>query len=104
MSKTLLVRTDLEYTTREAAMNGYAVEGETRISHPGKFEGEPIFAPYYWSMAMEGLADGDDGRVFTFRFKSSDRDFVIWPELRYWLGRKRALRMWEDSQGFVHCS
>lgn len=80
----------------------YANDGE-RITQPGKFEGEPVFAPYYWEMGLSGFADSDDGRVYGFRFKNSDSDFVTWPQLKKWLGRKRSLKLVEDSQGFVHC-
>lgn len=82
----------------------YAHDSTGRITQPGKFEGEPIFAPYYWGVAMEGFADSDHGKTFGFRFKKADPDFILWPELKKWLGRKRALKLWEDSQGFVHCS
>ena len=84
----------------------YANDGE-RITQPGKFEGEPIFAPYFWDLALQGLSDRDDGQTFTFRFAfSSPNDLQLsndWPTLRKWLGRKRTLNMREDSQGFVHC-
>lgn len=80
----------------------YTNDGE-RITSPGKFEGEPVFAPHYWSICLEGFADSDNGSVFTLRFKNADKDFQQWPYLKKWLGRKRTLRMWEDSQGFVHC-
>lgn len=74
-----------------------------RITSPGKFEGEPVFAPYYWTLTMEGFADSDNGQVASFRFKAGDKDFEKWPELKTWLGRRRTLRLVEDSQGFVHC-
>lgn len=74
-----------------------------RITQPGKFEGEPVFAPYYWDMGLQGFADSDNGRVYGFRFVNGGEDFKLWPELKKWLGRKRSLKMWEDSQGFVHC-
>jgi hypothetical protein len=77
-----------------------------RITQPGKFEGEPVFAPHYWQQALEGFSDADDGRVFTFRFALNGRDSncPFYTELKRWLGRKRSLKMWEDDQGFVHCA
>lgn len=93
-------------TDRERTLSDYEHDQAStykRITQPGKFEGEPIFAPHFWNMAMEGFSDGDDGRTFLFKFKNGDPDFSAWPELRQWLGRKRTLRMVEDSQGFVHC-
>lgn len=35
----------------------YANNG-TMITQPGKYEGEPVFAPHYWDLALEGFADG----------------------------------------------
>lgn len=75
----------------------------TRITQPGKFEGEPVFAPYFWGIGLEGFSDGDDGQTYTFKFKRGDAEFANWPTLKTWLGRKRTLRLREDSQGFVHC-
>ena len=74
-----------------------------RITSPGKFEGEPIFAPHFWSQGIEGLADEDDGHVYKFKFKNEDADMQAWPELKAWLGRRRILSMSEDGSGFVHC-
>lgn len=85
----------------------YTNNGE-RITAPGKFEGEPVFAPYFWSLALEGFADSDNGTIFRFRFAfgKSDEDKRLakeWPSLKRWLGRKRTLTLFEDSQGFVYC-
>ena len=85
----------------------YHNDGE-RILAPGKFKGEPVFAPYFWELALEGCADEDDGKVYKFRFCFStdhqDRRLAEdWPTLKTWLGRKRTLRLREDDQGFVHC-
>lgn len=84
----------------------YANDGK-RITQPGKFEGEPVFAPHYWDIGLEGFADADDGRVYTFKFTRAELDkpeTAFGPELKAWLGRKRTLKLWEDSVGFVHCS
>jgi len=83
----------------------YANDGK-RITAPGKFEGEPIFAPYYWDVALQGFADSDDGTTYTFKFafnSAVDSAAPFRSELQAWLGRKRTLRMREDSQGFIHC-
>jgi hypothetical protein len=77
-----------------------------RITAPGKFEGCPIFAPYFWSIALDGCADFDDGNVFTFRFPKGDKERIngkFANALNAWLGRSFTLKMREDSQGFVHC-
>jgi len=76
-----------------------------RITAPGKFEGEPVFAPYFWDLAMQGFADMDNGQVFIFKFTKEDfeagKPFAT--ELKQWLGRSRMLRMRENDQGFVYC-
>lgn len=90
----------------------YKHDANGRITQPGKFEGEPIFAPYFWGIALDGFADSDNGHSYGFRFSfggtgaSADSDRKIlkdFPELKEWLGRKRSLKLVEDSQGFVHC-
>lgn len=85
----------------------YQVDSNGRITSPGKFEGEPIFAPHFWNLALEGFSDSDNGSVYGFRFNfSNEQDAKLaqeWPELKKWLGRKRSLKLIEDSQGFVHC-
>jgi hypothetical protein len=85
----------------------YQVDSSGRINDPGKFEGEPIFAPYFWDLGLSGFADSDNGSVYGFRFSfGSEQDKQLladWPELKQWLGRKRSLKLYEDSQGFVHC-
>jgi hypothetical protein len=88
--------------TRQEVLDSYAVK-DGRITSPGKFEGEPVFAPYFWDLGLEGFADKDDGKVFGFRITKHDAGNPFWPELKAWLGRKRSLKLLEDSQGFVHC-
>ncbi len=87
--------------------DSYQVDSNGRITDPGKFEGEQIFVPYFWDLALSGFADTDNGKWYGFRFSfSSEQDKQLladWPELKQWLGRKRSLKLWEDSQGFVHC-
>lgn len=88
----------------QVSLEGYKHNGE-RIQSPGKFEGEPIFAPYFWDMAMEGLADRDDQGVYIFKlaFNGQDRNIVFREQLKSWLRRKRTLHLRQDDQGFVHC-
>ena len=90
--------------TREETFRNYKVEND-RIVSPGKFEGEPVFAPYFWEIGLEGFADSDNGKVYGFRLKlnGQDKGNPFLPELRRWLGRKRSLKLSQDSQGFVHC-
>jgi hypothetical protein len=90
--------------TREETFRNYKVEND-RIIEPGKFEGQPVFAPYFWNLALEGLSDYDNGKVFSFNLKlnGQDKDNPFLPELKRWLGRKRTLKLVTDSQELVHC-
>lgn len=90
--------------TRNAILADYEHDSSPirRITQPGKFEGEPIFTPWLWQCGLDGCADSDNGKVYGFRFSNDCPDFKVWPELKAWLGRKRAVKLSEDSQGFVH--
>lgn len=92
--------------TKEQLNLNYEIKGG-RIVSPGKFEGEPMFAPHFWELGLEGFADEDDGKVYKFKLDETDlTDAGTNPfcrELKEWLGRKRTLRMIENDQGFVHC-
>lgn len=90
-------------TERERILADYKTDASNHILNPGKFEGEPIFAPHFWNLANEGFADDDSGSLVRFKFKAGDPELETWPELKAWLGRKRTLSISEDSQGFVHC-
>ena len=68
----------------------------TVITAPGKFEGEPVFAPWFWDAGLSGMSDDDDGEYYGFTLDESD--VARFPQLA---GKTRvALR--EDSAGFVH--
>lgn len=72
------------------------------IRSPGKFEGEPLWAVYFWNLAMDGSGDvewdDDDTEVTTFQIQDEDRE--LFPELTE--EGITAVSLWEDSQGFVH--
>lgn len=82
--------------------DGYIIVNGT-IRSPGKFEGEPEFAPELWDIALSGFADSDDGRTYTFKINRDDPLHAKYPTLKRWLGRRRSIKLFEDSQGFVHC-
>jgi hypothetical protein len=69
--------------------------GNGRITSPGKFEGQPIWVPYFWDKALEGWADDEAGNDPVFLVMPED--CLLFPELRGTL----TLRLHEDSQGFV---
>lgn len=67
------------------------------IQNPGKFEREPIYVPYYWNCALEGMADEDEGGEFVFELDAAER--VIWPEIPPGYDY---LCLHETSDGFVY--
>lgn len=86
--------------TREEIEGQYRVESGI-IRSPGKFEGTPVWAPFYWDLSLEGCADDEecdehDTLVEVFDVDSSDVE--MFPELS---GVKQ-VRLWSDDQGFVH--
>ncbi len=78
------------------------------IRSPGKFEAEPIYAPYFWDLVLNGMSDEqeviDDMNkgleygtlVDTFYIKLEDLE--EFPELR----NVHKIYVWEDSLGFVN--
>lgn len=66
------------------------------ITQPGKFQGEPVFAPHFWNLGLEGFADDDDGERYSFNVTKDDAEF--WPELE----GVAVVELREDSNGFVH--
>jgi hypothetical protein len=82
--------------TRNEIVGAYRVNDQGIITSPGKFEGEMLYVPYLWDMAMEGFTDhvnGVDYIVF------EDGDFAAFPEL---VGNYGAA-IEESEQGFVCC-
>lgn len=66
------------------------------IRNPGKFEGEPIYVPYFWGVYMDGGADEDEGGTLKFKITAEDRK--AFPEL----GKKqKVIRLYESENGFV---
>lgn len=65
------------------------------IRSPGKFEGEPVYVPYYWNVYLEGFASSDDGKVLSFTVEPEER--WMFPELK---GR-RVVKLRCDDSGFV---
>ena len=65
--------------------------------HPGKFEGEAAYVPYFYEKFLDGLGEQrGDGTLF--HVTAQDRD--VFPELK---GR-RTIRIRESDDGFVYGS
>lgn len=65
------------------------------VQHPGPFEAEAPYVPFYWDMYLNGSADRDDGIKLGFDVSAEDR--VMFPELR---GR-HAVNLIQRDDGFV---
>lgn len=86
---------------RKAILKQYKVQNGV-IRTPGKFENEPVYAPYFYDLVMQGASDetdyDDDGTALDYFDITSD-DIKQFPELK---GIKR-LQCYEDSAGFFYC-
>jgi hypothetical protein len=67
-----------------------------RISSPGKFEGEAVYAPYFYDAYLNGMAD-DEGDRLVFDVTAEDRR--EFPELK----NVKRVFLSEDDNGFVYC-
>ena len=77
------------------AREAYATQAGP-ITTPGKFEGEMIYVPYFWDLALGGFADRDNGKVYGFDITKEDR--ALFPEIPK---RQRTVKLVERSDGFV---
>lgn len=66
---------------------------------PGKFEGEPIFAIYYWEMTQNGLADDtlDFGATPVSIYFLTNEDRACW-DLP---ASTHVVAVWESETGFL---
>ncbi len=75
----------------------FSVDKHGIIQSPGKFEGEPVYVPYYWEM------DGHDDEIISnYRFI---RIFYVgeWEASKFpELTPSDVVYLWEDGLGFVH--
>ena len=70
-------------------------ECEESISHPGKFEGEQRYVPYFYAQYLDGFSDSDNGH--TIEFDISQDDIDIFPEL----DGKNRIALAETNSGFI---
>jgi hypothetical protein len=79
--------------SRKDIEDSYTVEDGV-IRSPGKFEGEPIYVPYFWEVYLEGFGE-EMGDYVLFDVEPSD--IVEFPELK----GKTMVKLTENDQGFV---
>lgn len=65
------------------------------ICSPGKFEGEPVWAPYFYEAMLNGESDPVNGVDY---FELTAEDKAEFPELADSFG----IALEESEQGFVH--
>ncbi len=81
--------------TRQELTNQYELDPHGIIASPGKFEGEPLYVPYYWQCYLDGMADSDDGKILYFDVTDDDRkEFSELAEVK-------TVELWESDNGFV---
>lgn len=76
---------------------------QARIKGPGKFEGEPIYSPYFYDLLQDGASDNTNytpsgTRYDDFTIENVDKG--IFPELSDVL----MVRCSEDNNGFFYCT
>ena len=81
--------------TRKQIEAEYAISEAGTIESPGKFEGEMIYAPYFYDFLLDGGADDDVDGVASFTVNKEDR--VEFPEL----AGVSSILIEEDEQGFI---
>ena len=78
------------------------IECEKLTARPGKFEGEPIYSPYFYEFMLDGMADKtiwhDDGTAVDL-FKVEEEDIEIFPELKMVF----TVAVSTDDNGFAYC-
>lgn len=84
----------MKTNARKKIEKDYNVDKNGMIRTPGKFEGEPWFAPLFYSYMLDGDGTWDED-IIVFDITAADIKEV--PELK---GFKR-LRLAESEQGFV---
>lgn len=86
--------------TKKEILKMYEVDPlEEFITSPGKFEGEAIFAPYYYDKYMNGESDVIyEGDVFFSVFDVTDEDRKEFPN---YLDDTKQVRFYETDLGFI---
>lgn len=75
------------------------INGQRDVSRPGKFEGEPIYSPYFYDRIMNGDGEylGDDDGAIALDIDDDERR--MFPELDGF----STVVTWEDGNGFFYC-
>lgn len=82
--------------TRDDIEKDYRVK-DGRCTAPGKFEGEPVYVPYFYFLWQMGFTDAVEGAGNKARFHVTPDDKAKFPEL----DDQPTVLLYEDDQGFV---
>jgi hypothetical protein len=86
---------------QEESQHMFTVNDKGIITSPGKFEGQPIWLPAFYSYVLDSCDDGleeAEGGLLVSLFLITDEDRQAHPTLP---ADKCRLRIWCDTQGFV---
>ena len=79
-------------------------EYEEEVKRPGRFEGEPLYAPYFWDQVMNGGGDetieGEDDETIIDVFIVTAEDRLLFPDL----SEAKKVFIYCDNHGFIHAS
>ncbi len=84
--------------TRQEIVNEYNVDERGCIRSPGKFEGEMVYAPYFYDLMLDGCADENTDGSCTVPIEKEDID--IFPSL----AGIDYVKLYEDDNGFFYVS
>jgi hypothetical protein len=98
------------FMTRQDILSNYQIDANKIIRNLGKFEGEPVYVPYFWDCALQGMYAEDVNGVFFMPLYQED--FIMFPELylNTWDGvtppqdnvPAYGIALKESEQGFVY--
>ena len=75
-------------------MTNFEIRNDTIVT-PGKFMGQPRWAPHFWAQGRQGLADVRTRGGYIFDITKKDVD--IFPELSHY----DIVELTSDRQGYV---
>jgi hypothetical protein len=70
--------------TRQEIEQAYTIDKRGTIVSPGKFEGEPIYAPYFFYGSLDGYSEEfyyGEGASSEYLIEVTDEDRAMFPEL-----------------------
>jgi len=88
-----------EYHRRSQVLHDFTVDEYGVIQDPGKFEGQMLYVPVFWSYVLDGCGEDDPDDETAAWFDIEESDLAEFPELT---GVSK-VRLYESDTGFVIC-